>query len=183
VISFLGIQSLSPPFGHITYHNLLEKNALIPFLLKNRNLYKKCESLFNRIIGKLDLTDFITFYFGLEGDNIIPIACSTLPDENFPLWHMRVSGIPISSILINNFELPPITVEQLAFKVPIYSYNSIKVPKIPQELADRRNIEGVISHPSFPLCTLWGASSSLSDLDHIKRQKIDDIRYILSSRY
>ncbi len=189
IINFLGIQTLQSPSGHNFFYNCLEKNAFLPSSFKDKKLYEMCKSSLLSIIRDLDLTGFITIYFGVNNANnnnvnIQPVSCCAIPDDNLFLWELRASNSFISYLLNPDFEIiSKIKPFKYAFKIPLYSAHPIRVPDIPKDIADRRNIPGVISNPEYSICTIWGSSTSLSRLNMAIDQKKTLVEEIIFPNY
>ncbi len=182
-IRFLGIQTLSNPHDHAFFPDYLEKNALIPFHLPQNFSYQRIISFLSRIITQLEVTGMITIYFGLSKENIFPVSCSVLLDENFDLWERRSSKTLIPYIFFPEDERDPLLASSnFAFKLPIYSRRSIRVPPLLNNLCYQRNLAGVISHPDYPLCALLEANFSFSVTHHLFQQKKMEILEILDPK-
>ncbi len=181
-LSFLGLQTLQPPYNHKIFPNNLEKNALLPFSLPPSFSQEVIVSFLSKIITQLNLIGIITMYFVISKDRIFPISCSALPDENFDLWESRSSQSLIQFLLSAKHKKKHIIISSnFAFKLPIYSPRPISVPSFPKTLASQRNLPRVISHPEYPLCTISGTSSSSSSTHRLLQQKKREILKILHS--
>lgn len=181
-IRFLGLQTLSAPHEHPFFPDHLEKNAMIPFSLPSGFTFKRIISHLSQIITHLGVVGMITIYFGLSKNQIFPVSCNVLPDENFTLWE-RKSPITLVPFLfsLKDDHVPKLTSSVFAFKLPIYSYRSIRVPPLPKDLCTQRNLPKVISHPRYPLCAISGTSSSSSNAYNLLQQKKKEILKIFHS--
>jgi hypothetical protein len=179
---FIGLQTLSPPYHHTFFSDHLERNALIPFSKKTDFSNKEISSLCLSIIKQLKLNGLVTIYFSLVEDKFFPVSCTVLPDENFDVWENRVQTTLVPFLLSANSDLDPqLFASKFAYKIPIYTRSPIKVPAIPKEYASQRNITGVISNPEYPLCTITGSGSTLSEVQKQLNQNKDNIITIVDT--
>ncbi|MHA2039838.1 MAG: hypothetical protein ACW98X_25765 [Promethearchaeota archaeon] len=172
--NFIGLQSLSSPNDHDFFLDHFEKNAMLPFSSHNTVSFPSIISFLSKIINILDLNGLITIYFGFNKEKIIPVSCSILPDENIDLWDIKCTEHLIQSILSpKNTHFEPSS--YFAFKIPIYSSHPIRVPILPKEGVTQRNLVNVISHPSYPICSILGKSKSRIRLKNNINQKKSEI--------
>ncbi|MFW9905885.1 MAG: hypothetical protein ACFFFH_16305 [Candidatus Thorarchaeota archaeon] len=176
---FFGLQTLSDPHEHAFFPNNLEKNGIIPFSTSNFT-HKRIISYLSRLIIKLGIVGMGTIYFGLSKDSIFPVSCNVLPDENLAFWEKKTSSSLVPFLLNEKSNhIPQFNTPVSAFKIPIYSYRSIRVPPLSGSLCTQRNLPGVISHPEYPLCAVSAKSSSFSSAHKILKQKKKEILKVL----
>ncbi|UCG03001.1 MAG: hypothetical protein JSW11_03240 [Candidatus Heimdallarchaeota archaeon] len=175
-LKFLGLQTLTAPHEHTFFIDHLEKNGMIPFTKIPGFTFKKIISRLSKIITQLGIVGIISFYFGLSENQIYPISCNVLPDENYDIWE-RISPITLVPFLFSLKDdfVPQFTSSVSTYKLPIYSHRSIKVPPLPIGLCTQRNLPGVISHPEYPICAISAISSSFSSAHNLLQQKKKEI--------
>ncbi|MFX0086476.1 MAG: hypothetical protein ACFFAU_12470 [Candidatus Hodarchaeota archaeon] len=179
-INFIGIQSLSSPLNHDFFSSFLEKNAFLPFSFPGNLSLQTIVSFFSEIINVLELFGIISIYFGFVDDKIIPIYCNILPDENIDLWDRKNARSIVQYLLeTKSAEISPKLQSNIAFKFPIYSSHSIRVPVIPEIIARQRNLAYVLSDPAYPICTILGKAKAVSALNSLLYQKKTEIKSIL----
>lgn len=178
--NFIGIQSLSSPNDHDFFLDNFERNAIIPFSCPDPISIPSIISFLTKIVNALDLSGFITIYFGLQKEKIIPVSCGILPDENIDLWDIRCTEHLIQSILApNKIQLEYHPSPYYAFKIPVYSSHPIRVPILPEEDVTQRNLVNVISHPTHPICSILGKSKSKNNIKDVIYQKKSEILNII----
>ncbi len=179
-IRFLGLQTLSTPHEHGFFSDHLEQNAMIPFSLPPGFVYKRIISYLSQIINQSGIVGIITIYFGLSKNDIFPISCNVLPDETFDLWERRSPKTLVPFLTSQKADyIPQLTASVYAFKLPIFSHRSIRVPPLPKGLCTQRNLPSVISHPKYPVCAISGTSSSPSSAHRLFLQKKKEILEII----
>jgi hypothetical protein len=178
VVKFLGLQTLSAPHEHAFFPNNLEKNGMTPFSIPGFT-YERIKSYLSLLINKLGIEGMGTIYFGLSENKILPVSCNILPDENLAFWEKKSSRSIVPFLLNENSNHAPQFNSASAFKTPIYSYHSIRVPILSEGLCTQRNLPGVISHPEYPLCAISAMSSSFSSSNKVLQQKKIEILKIL----
>ena len=178
-LKFLGLQTLSTPHEHAFFPNNLEKNGMTPFSIPDFT-YEEIVSYLSNLINKLGIFGMGTIYFGLSEDEIFPVSCNVLPDENLAFWEKK-SLRSLVPFLLNekSNHKPQFNNSVYGFKIPIYSYRSIRVPPFSEGLCTQRNLPGVISHPEYPLCAITATSSSSSGAKEILQQKKKEILKVL----
>ena len=176
----LGLQTLSAPHEHSFFVDHLEKNAMIPFSKPAGYPIERIISYLSRIITKLGVSGMGTIFFGFSKNYIIPVSCNFLIDENFVFWdkNSTKSLVPLLFSQETN-SIPKLNASLNAFRSPIYSYRSIKVPSLPRDLCTQRNLPGVVSHPEYPLCAISARSSSFSSAQNLLQQKKKEILRVL----
>ncbi|MFX0014211.1 MAG: hypothetical protein ACFFB2_06950 [Promethearchaeota archaeon] len=182
-VRFLGLQMLSIPHDHTFFFDQLERNALLPFSLPKGFTYQRIITYLSTIISQLRVTGMITIYFGLYKDDIFPLSCNILPDENFDLWERRSLNTLINYFFSPEDEsYPHSSSHNFAFKLPIYSQRSIRIPFLPETLCVQRNLKGGISHPDYPLCAISGSASSSLEANQILHEKKKELLKIIPSK-
>jgi hypothetical protein len=175
-LRLIGLQTLSTPHEHPLFPDQLEKNGMIPFSLPKGFTINRIITFLSRIISTLGVVGMITIYFGLSENQIFPVSCNILPDENITFWEKISSGSLVPFLLNEkNNRTPQFNTSISAFKIPIYSYRSIRVPTLSEGLCTQRNLPGVISYPEYPLCAISGTSSSFSSAHKLLEQKKKEI--------
>ncbi|MFX1506434.1 MAG: hypothetical protein ACFFDC_09990 [Promethearchaeota archaeon] len=178
-VQFFGLQTLSTPHEHAFFPNDLEKNGIIPFSNPGFT-YERIISYLSRLIIKLGIIGMGTIYFGLFKGQIFPVSCNVLPDENLAFWEKKASSSLVPFLLNEkSSHTPQLNTSVSAFKIPIYSYRSIRVPPLSEGLCTQRNLPGIISHPEYPLCAISATSSSFSSAHKILQQKKKEILKVL----
>jgi len=176
----LGLQTLSTPHEHIFFTDHLEKNAMTPFSKPEGITIERIISYLSHIITKLGVIGMGTIFFGFSKNCIFPVSCNFLIDENFVFWEKKSSRslVPLLFSLESHY-VPGLDASINAFRSPIYSYRSIRVPSLPRDLCTQRNLPGVISHPEYPLCAISARSSSFSSAQNLLKKKKKEILRIL----
>jgi len=179
-LKILGLQTLSAPHEHIFFTDHLEKNAMTPFSKPEGITIERIISYLSHIITKLGVIGMGTIFFGFSKNCIFPVSCNFLIDENFAFWEKNSSRslVPLLFSLESNSD-PELNASINAFRFPIYSYRSIRVPSLPRDLCTQRNLPGVVSHPEYPLCAISARSSSFSSAQNLFQQKKKEILRIL----
>ena len=178
--NFIGIQSLSSPNDHDFFLDYFERNAIIPFSCSDPISITSIISFLTNLVKALDLSGFITIYFGLHKGKIIPVSCGILPDENIDLWDIRCKEHLIQSIISpKTIQLEYHPSSYYAFKIPVYSSHPIRVPILPEEDVTQRNLVNVISHPIYPICSIIGKSKSKNNIKNVIYQKKSEILNII----
>ncbi len=179
-LKFLGFQTLISPYDHPFFLSYLERNGFIPFSLPRGFTIRKIISFLSNVISILNLNGIITIYFGMTKHQIFPVSCNVLPDENFDLWEIRTSKTLIDYLLSLMHKTKSISISSnFAFKLPIYSQRPIRVPNLSKTLVGQRNLDGVISNPEYPICSLLETTSSSLAAQQLLNQKKKEILEIL----
>ncbi|MHA2225991.1 MAG: hypothetical protein ACXAC8_12345 [Candidatus Hodarchaeales archaeon] len=179
-LNFIGFQTLSSPHDYPFISDKLERNALIPFDSRIGVSNDTAVSFLSQIISKLELTGLISIYFGLSDNNILPISCNVLPDENFDLWESRSSKSLIPYIISANYQsFSHQPSSNFAYKLPIYSSQTIRIPTLLKTITSQCNIAGSISHPNYPICCISGKNESLIEANRSFKRKKVEIHQIL----
>ncbi|MHA1946057.1 MAG: hypothetical protein ACXAC6_00525 [Candidatus Hodarchaeales archaeon] len=178
--SNIGVQTITSSQNQAFFYNEIEKNAYLPFkstLMPSSSAV--IENLFE-IIKQGELMGFITIYFGIKDRQIVPISCNSLPDEKIDLWNERNRNHLIP-LLIDPSEKDflPKTQMVYGYKYPIFVSHPIKVPVIPKELAEQRNIPGVFTTVDYPVCSIQDYSDDLRVLSRKLELNIKHIHMLL----
>jgi len=181
MISNIGVQTIGPSSNHTLFYNEVEKNAYLPFhSALTVSISKIIENLIN-IIRQEQLTGFLTLFFGINEKNVVPISCNSIPDEKIDLWTTKTVNNLIPSLIDPSKNNSPIKSKKVfGYKCPIFTSHSIKVPKIPEDLAEQRNLPGVYNSVEYPVCTIKNFSDDVTDLSRKLELNMNQIHKILS---
>ncbi len=182
-ISNIGVQTIEPVANHALFCNEFEKNAYIPFSSKKTlPIDEIIESLVN-IIKRCQLIGFLTIYFGLNEKNIVLISCNSLPDEKIDLWS-TIAENNLIPLLIDPSEnnSPPKSRKVFGYKYPIFTSHPILVPKIPEAIAEQRNLPGVYNTVEYPVCSIKSFSEDVKDLSRELKINMKRINKILGQQ-
>ena len=179
-VSNIGVQTVTSSLNQSFFYNEIEKNAYIPFKSTLMPSFSAVIEDLIEIIRQSKLMGFITIYFGIIDKQIVPISCNSLPDEKIDLWNERNRNhlIPILIDPSENGFLPK-TQTVYGYKYPIFVSQAKKVPVIPKELAEQRNIPGVYTTVDYPVCSIQDYSDDLKVLSRKLELNIKQIQMLL----
>jgi hypothetical protein len=176
----IGIQTITSTQNQLLNYDEIERNAYFPF---ESDLMPSSSSVIENlieIINQGELMGFITIYFGIKDKKILPFSCNSLPDEKIDLWNERNRNNLIP-ILLNpsKTDFIPKTQTIYGYKYPIFVSHPIKVPVIPKELAEQRNMPGVYTTVDYPVCSIQEYSDNHKTLSRKLELHIEQIHMLL----
>jgi hypothetical protein len=179
-ITNIGVQTVKPPLNHSFFYDEIEKNAYLPFNSLRTFSTKELIEYLVEIIKQVQPKGFLTLYFGIYEKNIIPISCNSIPDEKIDLWN-KINASNLIPLLIEPSDYHPSLIlnKVYGYNFPIFTSHSIKVPMIPKEVAEQRNLPGVYNTPEYPVCTIQNISDDVNDLSRKLELNMKQIHEIL----
>jgi len=175
-ISNIGVQTISPSSNHSFFYDEIEKNAYIPFSSTQALPISEIIEHLRKIIKKFRFMGFLTIYFGIIGKNLVPISCNSIPDEKVDLWSEKTANNLIPHLIDPSKNFSPSNSKMVyGYKYPIYTSHTIKVPMIPEKLAEQRNLPGVYNTVDYPVCTIQSFSD---DVKNLSRELVVNMKQI-----
>ncbi|MFW9777304.1 MAG: hypothetical protein ACFFE8_00540 [Candidatus Heimdallarchaeota archaeon] len=173
---FWGVQTVAPPYHHPIFPNFLERNSLIPYSASETSPILEVKQFGQELINNLDLSGMITLYFCKTDQQLVPLSCSLLPDENLRLWGRNHPNLVVKFLMTPSRESNPISPpNDFVYRIPIYSRFPLKVPSFPEGACSQKNLANSLSHHEYPICVITGTGETKNSAEERQMKELTEI--------